>query len=354
MIPETTRGAFGAFRVPGPTCPPGTVCVPRYLSAVQREGTRFRLRIGLHIRHSPRKVARSFPWPVFINLHKRCDSNDPTSAFARFIWTSHATCAGNHAGVRGLRDGGETNAQPHPPHDQPRPSYPTGTTASSPHPICPHSPISARNPRIRHAARPPPGTTASHPPHSCAQNADHLAQTPHIHPISPKWSALWAHPSPTPSDLPRFTNLHATHGYTTLPGPHQMPRPRIRTTHALKTQTTSPKTPHIHPISPKWSALWAHPSPTPSDLPRFTNLHATHEYTTLPGPHQAPRPRIRTTHALKTQTTSPKTPHIRSISPKWSALWAHTVQLEARRRRHNGCAYDLHHCGTRTLHHRCK
>ena len=69
---------------------------------------------------------------------------------------------------------------------------------------------------------------------------------------------------------------------------------------------------------------------------------------------QAPRPRIRTTHALKTQTTSPKTLQIHSISPKWSALWAHTVQLEVRRRRHNGCAYDLHHCGARTLHHRCK
>ena len=49
-------------------------------------------------------------------------------------------------------------------------------------------------------------------------------------------------------------------------------------------------------------------------------------------PQQVPRPRIRTTHALKTQTTSPKTPQIRSISPKWSALWAHTLQLEARRR----------------------
>ena len=49
-----------------------------------------------------------------------------------------------------------------------------------PHPICPHSPISARNPRIRHAARLPTDTPASHPHHSCAQNADHLAQnTPH-------------------------------------------------------------------------------------------------------------------------------------------------------------------------------
>ena len=258
---------------------------------------------------------------------------------------------------QGTQGRGETNAQPHPPlpHDQPHPLYLTGTTASSPtasdlptfanlhathgYTTLP-SPQQTPRPRIRttHALK----TQTTSP------------KTPHIRSISPKWSALWAHPSPTPSDLPTFANLHATHGYTTLPGSHQTPRPRIRTTHALKTQTTSPKTPQIHSISPKWSALWAYPSPTPSDLPAFAKLHATHGYATLPGPHQMPRPRIRTTHALKTQTTSPKTPQIHSISPKWSALWAHTVQLEARRRRHNGCAYDLHHCGARTLHHRCK
>ena len=105
-------------------------------------------------------------------------------------------------------------AQPHPPRDQPRPSYPTGTPASHPPHSCaqnadhlaqntPYSlnftevvctlgasipntvrsariRQSARNPRVHHAARPPPGTPASHPHHSCAQNADHLAQnTPH-------------------------------------------------------------------------------------------------------------------------------------------------------------------------------
>ncbi len=118
--------------------------------------------------------------------------------FARFIWTSHATFVGNHAGIRGLRDG----AKPTPSHIHP---------------------------------------TTNH--------TLHTQQAPRPRP---------------PSDLPTFTNLHATHGYTTLPGPHQTPRPRIRTTHALKTQTTSPKTPHIRSISPKWSALWAHPSPTPS------------------------------------------------------------------------------------------
>ena len=70
-------------------------------------------------------------------------------------------------------------AQPHPPHDQPHPSYPTGTPASSPIRSA-RIRQSARNPRVHHAARPPPGTPASHPPHSCAQNADHLAQnTPH-------------------------------------------------------------------------------------------------------------------------------------------------------------------------------
>ena len=101
-------------------------------------------------------------------------------------------------------------AQPHPPRDQPRPSYPTGTPASHPPHSCaqnadhlaqntPHSlnftevvctlgasipntvrsariRQTARNPRIRHAARPPPDAPASHPHHSCAQNADHLAQ----------------------------------------------------------------------------------------------------------------------------------------------------------------------------------
>ena len=48
-------------------------------------------------------------------------------------------------------------------------------------PVCSaHIHQTARNPRVHHAARPPPGTPASHPNHSCAQNADHLAQnTPH-------------------------------------------------------------------------------------------------------------------------------------------------------------------------------
>ena len=119
-------------------------------------------------------------------------------------------------------------AQPHPPHDQPHPSYPTGTPASHPHHSCaqnadhlaqntPHSPNftevvctlgasipntvrsahihqSARNPRIRHAARPPTDTPASHPHHSCAQNADHLAQnTPHSLNFTEVVCALGAH-----------------------------------------------------------------------------------------------------------------------------------------------------------------
>ena len=66
----------------------------------------------------------------------------------------------------------------------PRPTTPF--ISNRHHGLVPHSVRSAhihqsaRNPRIRHAARPPTGTTASHPHHSRAQNADHLAQnTPH-------------------------------------------------------------------------------------------------------------------------------------------------------------------------------
>ena len=80
---------------------------------------------------------------------------------------------------QGTQGRGETNALPHPPlpHDQPHPLYLTGTPASSPHSVrSAHIRQTARNPRVRHAARPPPGTPASHPHHSCAQNADHLAQ----------------------------------------------------------------------------------------------------------------------------------------------------------------------------------
>ena len=138
-------------------------------------------------------------------------------------------------------------------------------------PVCSaHIHQSARNLRVHHAARPPPDTSASSP---------------------------------------------------------------IRSTQITKTHRGT-----YQPNEPNWPS----------------HIHTYPTYTMLPGPHQTPRPRIRITHALKTQTTSPKTLQIHSISPKWSALWAHTVQLEARRRRHNGCAYDLHHCGARTLHHRCK
>ncbi len=119
-------------------------------------------------------------------------------------------------------------AQPHPPRDQPRPSYPTGTPASHPPHSCaqnadhlaqntPHSPNftevvctlgtsipntvrsarirqTARNPRIRHAARPTSDAPASHPHHSCAQNADHLAQnTPHSPNFTEVVCALGAH-----------------------------------------------------------------------------------------------------------------------------------------------------------------
>ena len=53
---------------------------------------------------------------------------------------------------------------------------------------------SARNPRVHHAAQPPPDAPASYPHHSCAQNADHLAQnTPHSLNFTEVVCALGAH-----------------------------------------------------------------------------------------------------------------------------------------------------------------
>lgn len=100
---------------------------------------------------------------------------------------------GNHVGVRGLRDRDETNAlsHPHPPHDQPHPSRPTGTPASS------------------------------------------------------------------PSVLPTFTNLHATYGYITLPGPHQTPQPRPPSDLPKSPKPTEAHTSQTNPTGPATS------TPTP-------------------------------------------------------------------------------------------
>ena len=77
-----------------------------------------------------------------------------------------------------------SNALPHPhlPHDQPHPSRPTGTPASS----------------------------------------------------------------PTASDLPTFTNLHATHGYITLPGPTR--RPDLASAPLMRSKRRPP-----HPKHPKFA-----------------------------------------------------------------------------------------------------
>ena len=159
-----------------------------------------------------------------------------------------------------------------------------------PHPIYPHSP----KPTEAHTSQtnptgPATSTPASHPPHSCAQNADHLAQN-------------------TPYSL-NFTEVVCTLGVSI---PNTVRSAQIRQT---------ARNPRIrHAARPPTDAPASHP-------PHSCAQNADH---------------------------LAQTPHIHPISPKWSALWAHTLQLEARRRRHNGCAYDLHHCGARTLHHRCE
>ena len=164
---------------------------------------------------------------------------------------------------------------------------------------------------------------------------------------------------PTPCHI----HTHPTTSHTPHAQQAPRPRPRLFCQHSpICTQPTG--TPRC-PAPTRRLSLVPHPIyPNRQNPPRHIPAKRTQPaqpHPPLPPrahqaarPHQTPRPRIRTTHALKTQTTSPKTLQIHSISPKWSALWAHTVQLEARRRRHNGCAYDLHHCGARTLHHRCE
>ena len=61
---------------------------------------------------------------------------------------------------------------PHPIYPN-RQNPPRHIPAKRTQPAQPHPPLP---PRAHQAARPPPDAPASHPHHSCAQNADHLAQ----------------------------------------------------------------------------------------------------------------------------------------------------------------------------------
>ena len=196
MIPETTRGTFGAFRDPGPTCPQARCeshVIRAPFSATERDSG------SVYTYDTPPEKSRVTSRGQFSLTSTNVAIPTILSQRLQGLYGNHMQHLWETMTGQGPQGRGETNALSHPhlPHDQPHPSRPTGTPASS------------------------------------------------------------------PSVLPTFTNLHATYGYITLPGPHQRPRPRIRTTHAPKSQTTSPKTPQIHSISPKWSALWAHPSPTP-------------------------------------------------------------------------------------------
>ena len=131
---------------------------------------------------------------------------------------------------QGTQGRGETNAQPHPPlpHAQPHPSYPTGTPASSPIRSA-YIRQTARTPRIRHAARPPTNTPASHPHHSRAQNADHLAQnTPH----SPNFTEVVCTLGASIPNTVRSAHIHQT-----------ARNPRIR--HAARPPTDTPAS-HPH------------------------------------------------------------------------------------------------------------
>ena len=167
MIPETTRGTFGAFRDPGPTCPQARCeshVIRAPFSAKERDSG------SVYTYDTPPEKSRVTSRGQFSLTSTNVAIPTILSQRLQGLYGNHMQHLWETMTGQGTQGRGETNALPHPP---------------------------------------------------------------------------------------------LLHGYTTLPGPHQRPRPRIRTTHALKTQTTSPKTPQIRSISPKWSALWAHPSPTP-------------------------------------------------------------------------------------------
>ena len=85
-------------------------------------------------------------------------------------------------------------------------------------------------------------------------------------------------------------------------GVHRCPVRRSLNHSAPKSQTTSPKTPQIHPFSPKWSALWAHPSPTP---PIWRQQQGLRGLPQRPWAAAGPGRTSETTHRSASFTTTP-------------------------------------------------
>ena len=191
MIPETTRGTFGAFRDPGPTCPQARCeshVIRAPFSAKERDsGSVYTYDTPPEKSHvMSRGQFSSTSTNVVIPTIPPQYSKGLRENYMRHLWETMSG-SGNSG------TGGGTNAlpHPHPPHDQPHPSYPTGTPASS------------------------------------------------------------------PSVLPTFTNLHATHGYITLPGPHQTPQPRPPSDLPKSPKPTEAHTSQTNPTGPATS------TPTP-------------------------------------------------------------------------------------------
>ena len=146
MIPETTRGTFGAFRDPGPTCPQAR-CESRVIrvpfSVKERNsGSGHTYDTPSEKSHvTSRGQFSSTSTNVVIPTIPPQYSKGLRENYMRHLWET----------MSGSGDSG-TGTKPTPCHIHP---YPTGT------PRCP---------------APPTGTPASHPHHSCAQSADHLTQ----------------------------------------------------------------------------------------------------------------------------------------------------------------------------------
>ena len=144
MIPETTRGTFGAFRDPGPTCPQARCeshVIRAPFSATERDSG------SVYTYDTPPEKSRVTSRGQFSLTSTNVAIPTILSQRLQGLYGNHMQHLWETMTGQGTQGRGETNALSHPhlPHDQPHPSRPTGTPASHPH-------------------------------HSCAQSADHLTQ----------------------------------------------------------------------------------------------------------------------------------------------------------------------------------
>lgn len=166
MIPETTRGTFGAFRDPGPTCPQARCeshVIRAPFSAKERDSG------SVYTYDTPPEKSRVTSRGQFSLTSTNVVIPTTLPQRLQGLYRNHMRHLWETMTGQGTQGQGR--------NQRPVTSTPT--------------------PRVHHAARPPPtGTPASHPHHSCAQNADHLTQnTPNSLNFTEVVCTLGTHPT---------------------------------------------------------------------------------------------------------------------------------------------------------------